>query len=306
MKAQKHSHLIAILSAGALWGFMVFPLRALNFYSAQQILNGRIVIAFFIVWVIIFLCKKEVLINNYSSILSLNKLLRSKILLLILISGVLITINWLTFIYVINNINLKAGAYAYLLCPLIAAFAGNILLKEPLSKLKYTALTLAFICIIGLASGSFVENVCSVFIALTYALFLMIQKIITQVDRLVMLGLQLFIALIILLIYYFFYPHNIPYAMFFWGYVSVISLFFTILPLLLSLYALEVLPSTTIGIAIYTNPLISFSIATLYYNEQITLQQFIFYALLFFAVVLFNYDILEAIFLNNKNKPKLQ
>lgn len=305
MKPQKPKHLFAILSAGALWGFMVFPLRALQLYTAYQILTWRIVIAFFMVWLIVLLFKRQIIINNFLTIKALNNNYRNKILLLILFSGVLITLNWLIFIYVINHINLKAAAFAYLLCPLITALGGNLLLKEPLSKTKYIALAIAFVSIIGLATGSLAEILWSFSIAITYALFLLIQKVIQQIDKLVMLGLQLFIALILLLPFYFLQPQVIPSVISFWGYVSVISLFFTIVPLLLSLYALEGLPSSTIGIAIYINPIISFSIATLYYHEQINGQQLVFYALLFLAVILFNRNILLQFFSTKKRKPKL-
>lgn len=308
MKPQKNTYLIAILSAGALWGFMVFPLRALKLYSAHQILNGRIFVAFFMVWAIILLFKKQTLKNNYATLLLLNYKYRNKILLLILLSGILITVNWLVFIYVINHISLKSGAFAYLLCPLITALGGNILLNEPLSKIKYIALVLALFSVIGLATGSLYEIMWAFFIALTYALFLIIQRLIKQIDKLVMLGLQLFISLVLLLPLYFFEHITLPTALPFWGYVSIIALFFTIVPLLLSLYALQGLPSSTIGIAIYINPFISLLIATLYYNEEIKSQQLVFYTLLFVAVILFNRDILVNIFSKNKGKqikPKL-
>lgn len=296
METQKPTHLIVILSAGVLWGFMVFPLRALAKYSAYQILNWRIIIAFVIVWVVTLIFKRSVLINNFITLRSLENIYRNKILLLILLSGILITLNWLAFIYVINHISLKAGAFAYLLCPLITAFAGKLLLKESLTNIKYVALSLAFLSIIGLATGSLVEILWSFFIAISYALFLIIQKVIKNVDKLIMLGLQLFIALFLILPLNYFASKNIPLDIYFWANVSIISLFFTIVPLLLSLYALQGLPSSTIGIAIYINPIVSFSIATLYYKEHISNQQIFFYAILFLAVLLFNRDILLASF----------
>lgn len=306
MKPQKPKHLIAILSAGILWGFMVFPLRALKAYSAFQILTWRIIIAFVMVWSIVVLFKIQILRNNFLVLKVLNKNNRNKILLLILVSGILITLNWLAFIYVINHISLKAGAFAYLLCPLITALVGSVLLKEHLTNLKYIALGLAFLSIVGLATGSVIEILWSFFIALSYGLFLIIQKVIKQVDKLIMLGLQLLIALFLLLPICFFYPQLVPTAILFWVNVSIVSLFFTIVPLLLSLYALAGLPSSTIGIAIYINPIVSFTIATWYYNEQITHQQLFFYGILFLAVLLFNRDILFDVFKTKRNtKPKL-
>ncbi len=306
MKSQKPTHLIAILSAGVLWGFMVFPLRALKAYSAFQILTWRIIIAFVMVWAIAVLFKRPILRNNFLVLKALNQNNRNKTLLLILVSGILITLNWLAFIYVINHISLKAGAFAYLLCPLITALGGSVLLKERLTNVKYTALGFAFLSIVGLATGSLIEILWSFFIALSYALFLIIQKVIKQVDKLIMLGLQLLIALFLLLPFSIFNPELVPTAIHFWTNVSIVSFFFTIVPLLLSLYALAGLPSSTIGIAIYINPIVSFTIATWYYNEQITPQQLFFYGVLFLAVLLFNRDILLDVFKTKRNsQPKL-
>lgn len=248
------------------------------------------------VWAIAVLFKRQILRNNFLALKSLNKNSRNKTLLLILVSGILITLNWLAFIYVINHISLKAGAFAYLLCPLITALGGSVLLKEHLTNVKYMALGLAFLSIVGLATGSLVEILWSFFIALSYALFLIIQKVIKQVDKLIMLGLQLLIALFLLLPFCFFNSELLPTSIHFWINVSIVSLFFTIVPLLLSLYALAGLPSSTIGIAIYINPIVSFTIATWYYNEQITPQQLFFYGILFLAVLLFNRDILMDVF----------
>ncbi|TAF45466.1 MAG: permease [Sphingobacteriales bacterium] len=305
---KKHTHLLAILSAGTLWAFMVFPLRALKLYSAYQILNARIMVAFLMVWLIILLFKRQKVKKNFLDLASLKNTHRNKILFLIVLSGVLITINWLVFIYVINHVNLKSGAFAYILCPLITAFGGRVLLGESLSKIKYIALTLALLGVLGLATASIYEIMWSFFIALTYALFLIIQSVIKQIDKLVMLGLQLFISLLLLLPFYILQQEVVPFEVAFWANVSIIAFFFTIVPLLLSLYALEGLPSSTIGVSIYINPFISILIATLYYHEEIKSEQVVFYCLLFFAVLLFNRDIILGIFIakkKNNNTPKL-
>ena len=44
--------------------------------------------------------------------------------------AILLTINWLTFIYVVNHVNVKSASFAYLICPVITAVLGFVLIKE--------------------------------------------------------------------------------------------------------------------------------------------------------------------------------
>lgn len=295
MIRRKSSHLIAILSASVIWGFFAIPLRALIGYSSEQILTWRIIIALLIVWGIIGLFKISVFKKNIASVLSKNKKERIRILLLILVSGILLTLNWLAYIYVVNHISLKSGAFAYLICPLIATLAAYLILKEPLSKSQFIALAILLFCIVGLATGSLVDILWSVFIATLYAFFLIIQRVINEIDKIVMLGLQLIITLILLLPFLWYFPQDIPREGDFWLNVTIISILFTIIPLLLSLYALAGLSSSIVGITMYINPIVSFTVALVFFNEAIKSEEIVYCLLLLIAVLLFNRDILLSL-----------
>ncbi len=58
---------------------------------------------------------------------------------LTLFGGVLLTVNWLTFIYIVNNINIKTASFSYLLCPVVTAVLGYVLLREKLTVLQWCA-----------------------------------------------------------------------------------------------------------------------------------------------------------------------
>ena len=292
MHTKKSSYLFAIISASVLWGFFAFPLRALKNYNSEQILTWRIVIAFFIIWLIVALFKADILKKNIQILLGYSSKVRNKILVLIFISGILLTLNWFTFIYVVNHVSLKSGAFAYMVCPLITALGGNLILKEPLNRIKLVSIGIAFISIVSLATGALGEILWSVLIAVLYAFFLIIQRVVKGIDTIIMLGMQLLISLVLMLPVLWYFPQNVPYTFDFWLNVSIISIFFTIIPLLLSLYALIGLPSSTIGITIYISPMVSFCVALFYFNEVIPAGQIFYYVLLLFAVLFFNSDIL--------------
>ncbi|HTM99561.1 MAG TPA: EamA family transporter, partial [Pedobacter sp.] len=88
---------------------------------------------------------------------------------------------------------------------------------------------------------------------------------------------------------------SFPTGAWFWGHIVLIAVLFTVIPLFLSLYALIGIPSSTLGIIIYLNPIIAFTVAVLYFDEKITVHQLLAYLLLLFAVFLFNWNLIKDI-----------
>lgn len=298
--------LICALSANVIWGFISISLRFLKDYQADQILYYRILTSFIICWLYILIVNKSKIKNDINVFRQSRGIDFYRLAGLILLSGVFITLNWFSFIYVVNNVNLKSAAFAYMVCPLITAMGGFFLLKEELTKIKTIGILIAIISIVILATGSFYEVMWSVAIAVFYSFFLIIQRVIEGINKFNMLGIQLLIALLIIIPLFFLYPQPIPTAISFWLDIIVISVIFTIIPLLLSLYALERLPSSTVGMLIYINPVVSFTVAFLYFNERIDSSQFFAYSLLIIAVVIFNFKILYESFHKFKNPKYLK
>jgi chloramphenicol-sensitive protein RarD len=90
-----------------------------------------------------------------------------------------------------------------------------------------------------------------------------------------------------------FYPaaHGpVPSQSIFYLLILTIAVFFTIIPLLLNLYALQGLKSSTTGILIYINPLVGFLIAVIYYHERITWLQVAGYGLMLVSIITFNWE----------------
>lgn len=298
--------LICALSANVIWGFISISLRFLKDYQADQILYYRILISFVICWLYIFIVNKTKIKNDLKVFKQSNSRDLNRLIILIFLSGIFITLNWFSFIYVVNNVNLRSAAFAYMVCPLITAIGGFFLLKEELTKIKTVGILVAIISIIILATGSFYEVMWSIAIAVFYSFFLIIQRVIVGINKFNMLGIQLLIALIIIIPLFFIYPQPIPTEINFWLDIIVIAVIFTIIPLLLSLYALERLPSSTVGILIYINPVVAFTVAFLYFNENIDSSQFFAYSLLIIAVVIFNFKILYESFHKFKNPKYLK
>jgi len=301
---KKASGLLAAMSANIIWGFFSIALRFLKDYSVDQILYYRIFASFIICWLVIAVFKRKQLINDFKQIEINREIPKFKFWFLMIFSGVLITLNWFTFIYMVNNVNLKSAAFAYMVCPLITALAGFIILKEELSKIKFVAIAIAIISIIILATGSLTDVLWSVITAAFYAFYLIIQRVIKNVDKLNMLGFHLIISLIIVIPLFLFSSQPVPVHASFWINIVIIAVLFTLVPLLLSLYALNSLPSSTVGIIIYVNPIVAFGVAFFYFHETIKLNQLFAYLLLAIAVVIFNWKIIMDNWLKLLNRKQ--
>ncbi|MBC7912547.1 MAG: EamA family transporter [Pyrinomonadaceae bacterium] len=155
-------------------------------------------------------------------------------------------------------------------------------------------ISIAIVSILILASGSLIDVLWSVGIAALYAFYLIIQRFILQTDKLLMLSAHLLIAAVIITPFFVYYNFSIPTDINFWLNILLISLVFTVLPLFLSLYALIGLESSTMGILIYINPIIAFTVAFIVFNEPVNSLQAFAYSLLFVAVVIFNWSFIKA------------
>lgn len=274
---------------------MSVPLRNIKDFPPHEILFYRILVSIFVVWGIIFLFRKEALKNDLNLFKSLSSRKKTRLMLLTVVSSFLITGNWFTYIYAVNSVSLKAAAFAYMVCPLLTALCGFIILKEQLTKAKVIALVVAFISIILLATGSLHEVIWAIIVASFYAIYVIVLKIIKGVDKFNLLGIQLILSGLMMLPLYFFNAAPFPIQTSFWLHIFLIAIVFTIIPLFLNSYALIGMPSSALGILIYLNPIVAFTVAFFYFKEKIDLHQLFAYLLLLLSIVIFNAQLLKSV-----------
>jgi len=292
---------VAGIIAFVVWGAFAIPLKLLNAYSSMQILQYRVFTALILIALFILVAGKAKLKQDLRVFKSGTKKERLKLSGLILLSSILLMGNWFTFIYAVNHVSLTSAAFAYMVCPLITAFGGFFILKEHLTPLKLLGLGIALVSILLLATGSIREVLWSVGIASVYAFYLIIQRFITQVDKLNMLAINLLISAVFMLPYFFIDDTPFPVETLFWIVIIIIALAFTLIPLFLNLYALIELPSSTLGIIMYINPIIAFMIAFMYFDEPYHVNQLLAYGLLVIAIVVFNWGVIKDL-IGTKNR----
>jgi chloramphenicol-sensitive protein RarD len=295
LATNKSKYFIAGIIPYIIWGTMSVPLRNIKGFPPHEILYYRIFVSIIVVWATILLFRKKALINDYNFLKSLSSVKKIRLLFLTILSAFLITGNWFTYIYAVNSVSLKAAAFAYMVCPLLTALCGFIILKEQLTKAKVVALIIAFVSIILLATGSLHEVMWAIIIATFYAIYVIVLKVIKDIDKFNFLGVQLILSGLMMLPMYFVNSAPFPTEPFFWSHIFLIAIVFTIIPLFLNSYALLGMPSSALGILIYLNPIVAFTVAFFYFKEKIDLHQLFAYLLLLLSIVIFNAQLLKSV-----------
>lgn len=282
-------HYAAAISAFVIWGFFPLLLKALSDYAAGEILYFRILFSTLILLTIVLGFRRKHIQTDLAYFRSFSPTKKKEVIFLTLAGGALLTINWLTFIYIVNNINIKTASFSYLICPVITAILGFVLIKERLTTLQWIAVGLCGLSCVMMGISSLLELGYSFLTALTYALYLITQRRNQGFDRMVMLGIQVLFSFLILNLFYGQLIQSTPVTIEFYTIIIIIAGFFTVFPLFLNLFALNKINSATIGILMYINPLLNFTIAFLVFDETITTIQIVGYIIIALALVLFNY-----------------
>lgn len=284
----------AILPA-VIWGFFAIPLRNISSYEAETILYYRIFMSLALVWGATLLFRRKTLVNDWEVLRSFSAAERRRFILLVVASVVMLTGNWLSFIYVVNRISLQAAAFAYMVCPIITALFGYLILKEEIIRRKWIAMGISVISILILSWGFMREVAWSVGVAVLFAVYLVIQRQVRLVDKFNLLGVQLLLAALFVLPAFMWQHQGLPAEPRFWINIFSIALLFTVIPLFLNLYALIRIPSSTVGILIYINPIVAFAVAFLYFGDKVSPLQVFSYLVLLCAVIVFNWGYLSKL-----------
>jgi chloramphenicol-sensitive protein RarD len=288
MNNQKHY--AAAISAFVIWGFFSIPLRALKEYAAGEILYFRILFSLFVLAAIIIGFRRAAFKHDVESLRTSSAAQKRTVIGLTLVGGALLSVNWLTFIHIVNNINIKTASFSYLICPVITAVLGYVLIGEKMSRIQWIAVALCTVSCILIGINSALELGYSVLTAFTYALYLITQRKNQGYDRMIILGIQVAFSFVILSAMFPYLVHSVPSAQDFYWIILIIAVVFTVLPLFLNLFALNRINSATIGILMYINPIFNFTLAFVLFKENISLIQMFGYAIILVALVLFNYQ----------------
>jgi chloramphenicol-sensitive protein RarD len=295
---KKYNYYFAAFSAFFIWGFFSLALKPISSYPSLDILFYRVFFSVVTMTVINFVFRKNNLRKNWNDFSKMPSKKKKSIVALTLVGAMILASNWFIFIYVVNHVSVKAGSLAYLICPILTTVFAFFLLHEKLSKWQWLAVCISIISCVLLSLNHFQDIFYSLVVAATYALYLVSQRKNSELDKFLVLNIQLLFIALLILPFYPKYSGTIPTEPLFYTCLFCIVVFFTIIPLFLNLYALKGINSSTVGILMYINPIINFGLAIFHFKEHVTSLQMVSYSLILISIIIFN----KKVIFGKKNK----
>lgn len=281
-------YIFSAVTAYFLWGFFSFGLKPIAHYQSLDILFYRLFLSVLVLIGINVIFRRHKMRSDWQLFRSLSKKEQQKLSALIVGGSIVLMSNWLVFIIVMNHVSVQAASLSYLVCPIVTTVLAFVILKEKLSKIKWLAVLISGIACTILSFGHFTDLLFSLFVAVTFASYLIIQRSLNRFDSFNLLMTQLSIVAVLMLPMVFLFAGSIPTEPIFYQCIFAIVFLFTVIPMFLNNFALKGINSSTVGILIYLNPIMNFILAITYYKEPITSIQILGYALVLIAILVFN------------------
>lgn len=285
-----------------IWGTFALVLKPLGAFGAFDILIHRVIFAAISIVIACFLFRRKQTLASIHYIKSLDRSRKTKLLINVVSSSIFLAFNWFSFIYVMNAISVNATSLAYLICPILTTILASLFLNERLNNGQWLAVFIAAVSCIILAYGHFMDLFYSMMIALSYAIYLILQKNSFQIDKFFSLTIHIVVSMFLLLPLLGVVDTSSVKTPEFYGLVLVIAVGYTIIPLFMNIFALKGLDSSVVGILMYLNPIISFFLAVFYYREPINTQQIVAFSMIMLAILVFN----AAYIYERRRKLKIQ
>lgn len=277
------------LFAFTFWGLIPIYFKALEYVSAFEILMHRVIWS--VVFLLLIIWKKR----EFSHTLLVIK--NKKIAIYLLFSSIIIAINWLTFIWAVEQKKIIETSLGYYINPLVTIFFAYIFLKESPTKMQKIAIFLAFIAVAYQIFSLGYFPLISMILAISFAVYGLIRKK-AHVSSLVGLFIET-IFLFPLALGYLFYINvtnqshfsftNEPYT----SLLLLLAGVITVLPLLAFNSATIRLRLSTIGFFQYIGPSVSFLLAIFIYNEPLSYEKLITFSLIWLALLLISLETIK-------------
>lgn len=277
------------LGAFIIWGLMPIFFKELSHVDALEFLGSRMVWSFiFLIFLLFFRRTIPMFIQEVREVFT-NK----KLLLLLLFSAVLLSSNWLVYIWAIANDDVVQASLGYFINPLMTVILGMLVLGEKLSRTKLLSVGLAAVGVLYMIFEGGELPWIALYLATSFAIYGLIRKKIL-IGSIMGLWVEMLILLPVAGGYLIYLSLSAPaeiishddYTLF----MLAISGAVTTIPLVLFTSAARRLPLSTVGILQYIAPTISLLLAVFLWNEPFTMTHMIAFGCIWGALVIYSMD----------------
>lgn len=281
-----------------LWGLMPLYWKLVARISPLQIFSHRVVWSFLFISIIMIVWKKgDAFKKELTSI---------KNWVYFLWPSIFISINWIVYIWAVNNGFIIETSLGYYMNPLMVTLFGSLYLKEKLSRLQKLGIGFAFVGVLIKTITFGKLPIIALTLALSFSIYGLLKKK-SRVDSLTGLAFETIIIGIPSLIYMVVteasgmgISGNLP--SYYWLLI-VMSGVLTALPLLLYAEGLKKLPMTVMGFIQYLSPTIGLFLGVFVFKEPFDISSLIAFGLIWIGIGFFIYS--QILFLRESNHPEI-
>ena len=277
--------IVTALIAFSIWGAFPLYFKQLSDYNATEIIGHRIVWTFACLLVVLVVTKRWQWIDTLKK--------NPRWIAYTFVSGIIIAINWLTYVWAVNNNQILEASLGYFIGPLVGVGLSMLLFKERLRTLQWVAIGFALLSVViqvvMLGSLPWV----SLILAFSFSTYGTIQRQtpLTAVDAMFVetaMLLPIFIA--------WFWQSDVASSnISFWFMPSIWLLMLagpiTLIPLLMFNKSTKLVAYSILSFMNYLTPTFIFFLAVFYYNEPFDLHRLAVFGLIWLGLLLFSIDL---------------
>lgn len=283
---------IQAVSAYLIWGMFPLYWRWLETVPPVEIIGHRIFWSFVTLFIFILLRKKLGIV--------ITAIKDTKVLLLLVITSLLITLNWLVYIWAIISSRVVESSLGYYMCPLVSVLLGVLFLKERLRRLQYVAIFCAFLGVLLLVITTGSLPWASLGVAITFSFYSLFRKW-TPVDAQSAMLIETGLLFIPATLYLVFAEHSNAIVT---GSLSIQLLLIcggavTLVPLILMTSSLKTLPLSTAGFLQYISPTLQFILGVWLFKENFDSYKLISFSFIWLGLIIYS---LESVAVTRKQK----
>ncbi|MBY0190856.1 EamA family transporter RarD [Bacillus aerophilus] len=286
MNEQQSKGVLYTAASFTLWGLFPLYWKLMEHISSGEILAHRIL------WSFVFMCGILLYLKQVRPAMQTVKglILDGKAFFSLLLSAILISVNWYVYIWAVNHGLMLEASLGYYINPLVSVLLGIIFLKERLNKWQTIAILIAAFGVIlsTVQYGSF--PVVAFLLALSFGFYGLIKKRMSFTSA---IGLTIETLLLA--------PAALMYLLFFLkepvvtmnpnSFGSLGLLFFagvfTAVPLLLFSEGAKRIPLYQVGILQYIAPTITLFLGLFVYHEHLSAAKIVTFLCIWVAILLF-------------------
>ena len=273
---------------GSLWWGVVGVLyfKSVSFVTPLELTVHRTI------WTAFLLIFPISIYSKWTHIINIIKNLKKTLLLIL--TSVLIIINWYTWIYAVTVNKLIDASFGYFIFPILSVFFGILFLKESYSKMKLVAITLVIIAVIYLLIDIKTTPWIGLIVALSWSTYTLIRKKIQIPTDIGLFIESAFMTPFALIAFYFiaknganyFGPNEIKIS--FWLFLAGAN---TLIPLFLYLRGSSLAGLGPSGMIFFLAPTGQFLLGFYYFNENLDMNKLISFIIIWIAVAIYLRDL---------------